>query len=89
LRHPRQKSVSCGGSEDTIYDNEIGLDYAVAHELNLYYWTFHDILDQALRNHLRFYETGPVDHEVKLHLGLCPDRSIFIFDTARPLLICF
>jgi hypothetical protein len=60
--------------EDTIYDNEIGLDYAVAHELNLYHLTFHDILDWALRNHLRFYETGPLDYEVKLHLGLCPDR---------------
>ena len=59
---------------DTIYDNEIGLDYAVAHELNLYYLTFHDILDWALRNHLRFYETAPFNYDVKLHLGLCPDR---------------
>jgi hypothetical protein len=59
---------------DTIYDNDIGLDYAVAHELNLYHLTFHDILDWALRNHLRFYETAPFDYEVKLHLGLCPDR---------------
>jgi hypothetical protein len=59
---------------DTIYDNEIGLNYAVAHELNLYYLTFHDTLDWALRNHLRFYETGPFDYQVKLHLGLCPDR---------------
>ena len=58
---------------DTIYDNEIGLDYAVAHELNLYHLTFHDILDWALKNHLRFYETGPFDYEVKLHLRLCPD----------------
>jgi hypothetical protein len=59
---------------DTIYDNDIGLDYAVAHELNLYYLTFHDILDWALRNQLSFYQTGPFNYEAKLHLGLCPDR---------------
>ncbi len=52
----------------------LGLDYAVAHELNLYHLTFHDILDWALRNHLRFYETAPFNYDVKLHLGLSPDR---------------
>jgi predicted N-acyltransferase len=57
---------------DTIYDNDIGLDYAVAHELNLYHLTFHDILDWALKNHLRFYETAPFNYEVKLHLRLHP-----------------
>jgi hypothetical protein len=57
---------------DTIYDNDIGLDYAVAHELNLYHLTFHDILDWALKNHLRFYETAPFNYEVKLHLRLRP-----------------
>src|SRR5262249_44123607 len=59
---------------DTIYDNDIGLDYAVAHNLNLYYVTFHDILEWALSNRLRFYETGAFNYDVKLHLGLCPDR---------------
>ena len=59
---------------DTIYDNDIGLDYAVARELNLYHLTFYDILDWSLRNHLRFYETAPFNYEMKLHLGLCPDR---------------
>jgi hypothetical protein len=57
---------------DTIYDNDIGLDYAVAHELNLYHLTFHDILDWALKNRLRFYETAPFNYEVKLHLRLRP-----------------
>jgi hypothetical protein len=57
---------------DTIYDNDIGLDYAVAHELNLYHLTFHDILDWALKNHLRFYATAPFNYEVKLHLRLRP-----------------
>jgi hypothetical protein len=57
---------------NTIYDNDIGLDYAVAHELNLYHLTFHNILDWALKNHLRFYETAPFNYEEKLHLRLRP-----------------
>src|SRR6266513_1788042 len=40
----------------------------------IYHLTFHDILDWALRNHLRFYETAPFNYDVKLHLGLSPDR---------------
>ena len=56
----------------TIYDNDIGLDYAVAHQLNLYHRTFHDILDWALKNNLRFYETAPFNFDAKLHLRLHP-----------------
>jgi hypothetical protein len=57
---------------DTIYDNDIGLDYSVAHELNLYHLTFHDILAWAIKNNLGFYETAPFNYEVKLHLRLQP-----------------
>ena len=57
---------------DTIYDNDIGLDYSVAHKLNLYHLTFHDILDWALKKNLRFYETAPFNYDVKLHLRLEP-----------------
>lgn len=71
---------------DTIYDNDIGLDYAVAYKLNLYHLTFHDILDWALKNHMRFYETGAFNYDVKLHLGLCPDR-LDIYVRHRSLII--
>lgn len=56
----------------TIYDHDIGLDYSVAHELNLYHVTFRDILDWALKNGLRVYETAPFNYGVKLHLRLEP-----------------
>jgi len=56
----------------TIYDNDIGLDYSVAHGLNLYHLTFRDILEWALKNDLQFYETAPFNYEVKLHLRLQP-----------------
>lgn len=62
----------CTVWNNTIYDNDIGLDYSVAHDLNLYHLTFRDILEWALKNDLRFYETAPFNYEVKLHLRLQP-----------------
>jgi hypothetical protein len=55
---------------DTIYDNDIGLDYSVAYELNLYYVTYRDIITWALAHGVRRYVTAPFNYETKLHLGL-------------------
>ena len=54
----------------TIYDNDIGLDYTVAHELNLYYVTFRDLLNWALGHGLRRYASAPFNYDPKLHLRL-------------------
>jgi len=54
----------------TIYDNDIGLDYTVAHELNLYYVTFRDLLKWALRQGLQRYASAPFNYDPKLHLRL-------------------
>jgi len=70
---------------DTIHDNDIGLDYSVAHELNLYYLSFHDILDWALKQKLRFYETAPFNYETKLHLRLEPAPLDLYVRHAMPL----
>src|SRR5436190_16056821 len=56
--------------DDTLYDNDIGLDYSVAYELNLYYLTFRDLLNWALANGLRRYASAPFDYEPKLRLRL-------------------
>jgi hypothetical protein len=56
--------------DNTIYDNDIGLDYNAAYDLNLYYLTFHDILDWALKHRLQVYETAPFNYDAKLHLRL-------------------
>ncbi len=55
---------------DTIFDNNIGLDYSVAYDLNLYYLSFRDILEYALAQGYRWYRTAPFNYETKLHLGL-------------------
>ena len=54
----------------TLYDNDIGLDYTVAYELNLYYVTFRDLLKWALANGLRRYASAPFNYDPKLRLRL-------------------
>ena len=55
----------CG---DAIYDECIGLDYSVALDLHLYFYTLRDIISWALRQGLKFYYSNPLNYEPKLHL---------------------
>ena len=60
----------CAIWNGTLYDNDIGLDYTVAYELNLYYVTFRDLLNWALANGLRCYASAPFSYDPKLRLRL-------------------
>ena len=55
----------CG---DAIYDECIGLDYSVALDLHLYFYTLRDIISWALQQGLKFYYSNPLNYEQKLHL---------------------
>src|SRR5947207_3860454 len=55
----------CG---DAIYDECIGLDYDVALDLHLYFYTLRDIISWALQQRLRYYYSNPLNYEPKLHL---------------------
>ena len=55
----------CG---DAIYDECIGLDYSVALDLHLYFYTLRDIISWALQQGLKFYYSNPLNYEPKLHL---------------------
>jgi len=55
----------CG---DAIYDECIGLDYSVALDLHLYFYTLRDIISWSLRQELKFYYSNPLNYEPKLHL---------------------
>jgi hypothetical protein len=55
--------------DGTVYDEYLGLDYSVAYELNLYFYTLRDIITWALRNGLRAYCSTPLNYDPKLHLG--------------------
>jgi hypothetical protein len=56
--------------KNTIYDNDIGFDYDVAHELSLYHRTFHDVIVWALDQGLKEYHCAPFNYDPKSHLHL-------------------
>lgn len=55
--------------EGTIYDDYLGLDYRVALDLHLYFYTLRDILSWALGQRLKRYRSSPLNYQPKLHLG--------------------
>jgi len=54
---------------DTIYDECIGLDYRVALDLHLYFYTLRDVIRWGIAHKLRTYCSGPLNYDPKLHLG--------------------
>ena len=53
---------------DRIYDECIGLDYSVALDLHLYFYTLRDIISWAVQQRLKYYYSNPLNYEPKLHL---------------------
>jgi hypothetical protein len=60
----------CLVHDGTICDMNVGMDYAVALDLHLYFTTFRDIIQWAAENGLKHYYTGPLNYDPKLHLRL-------------------
>ncbi len=54
--------------DNKIYDECIGLNYSVALELHLYFYTLRDIISWALEQGLKYYYSNPLNYEPKLHL---------------------
>ncbi|HEX3421194.1 MAG TPA: GNAT family N-acetyltransferase [Candidatus Udaeobacter sp.] len=71
----------CGNA---IYDECIGLDYSVALDLHLYFYTLRDIISWALQQGLKYYYSNPLNYEPKLHLDceLVP-LDLYIMHTNR------
>jgi predicted N-acyltransferase len=59
----------CMVHEDTIYDEYLGLDYGVAYDLHLYFYTLRDIITWALEHGMKNYCSSPLNYDPKLHLG--------------------
>ncbi len=55
---------------NAIYDNDIGLDGAVAASLHLYHQTFRDIVRWALAHGITRYHSAPFNYHPKLRLGM-------------------
>jgi predicted N-acyltransferase len=71
----------CG---DAIYDECIGLDYGVALDLHLYFYTLRDIICWALQQRLKYYYSNPLNYEPKLRLDceLVP-LDLYVMHTNR------
>ncbi len=59
----------CLVHDGTIYDEYLGLDYDVAFDLNLYFYTLRDIITWALGQGLHSYCSSPLNYDPKFHLG--------------------
>jgi predicted N-acyltransferase len=55
--------------DGTIYDDYLGLDYRVALDLHLYFYTLRDILSWSMAEGLKCYRSSPLNYQPKLHLG--------------------
>ncbi|MEY2519724.1 MAG: hypothetical protein QOF24_1483 [Verrucomicrobiota bacterium] len=60
----------------TIYDDYLGLDYRVALDLHLYFYTLRDIISWSLAQGLERYRSSPLNYHPKLHLGC----DLFLLD---------
>jgi hypothetical protein len=60
---------ACMVHEGTLYDNYLGLDYAVALDLHLYFVTIRDLISWAIAQKLEHYYSTPLNYDAKLHLG--------------------
>lgn len=59
----------CMFNGDTLYDEYLGLDYAVALDLHLYFHTFRDVVSWAMTRGLKWYVSSALNYEPKLHFG--------------------
>jgi hypothetical protein len=60
---------SCIVHDGVLWIDTIGMDYAVALDLHLYFLMKRDVIEWACRNGLQRYCGGPLNYEPKLHLG--------------------
>ena len=59
---------ACMVYEGKLYDNYLGLDYAVALDLHLYFLTIRDLITWGIEQKLRWYYSTPLNYDPKLHL---------------------
>jgi hypothetical protein len=59
----------CLVHDGAIYDEYLGLDYRVAHDLHLYFLTLRDVLTWAISQGLKTYHSTPLNYDPKRRLG--------------------
>jgi len=68
---------------DTLYDEYLGLDYAVALDLHLYFHTLRDIIQWGMENGYKWYVSSALNYEPKLHLkGRLEPLDLYVSHTS-------
>ncbi len=62
--------ASCLVHDGVLRDNYIGLDYSIALDLSLYFVTWRDTIDWALKNKMRVYHSAPLNYDPKYHFRM-------------------
>jgi predicted N-acyltransferase len=57
----------CFLHDGVLHDCIMGLDYTVAFDLHLYFVTWRDIIQWALKNNVKRYHSGPLNYDSKRH----------------------
>ena len=67
-----------------LYDGVLGLDYSVALDLHLYFITWRDTIQWALKNGIKRYYSGPLNYDSKRHFrcDLVP-LDLYVYHTSR------
>jgi hypothetical protein len=53
---------------DSLYDEYLGLDYAVALDLHLYFHTLRDVVEWSMQHGIKWYCSSALNYDPKLHL---------------------
>ncbi len=59
----------CFIHEDLFIDKFIGFDYDISYEHNLYFVSWYNNIEWALKNGMRYYQVGQTDYDPKIKLG--------------------
>jgi len=76
----------CIISEDQFIDYYLGFDYSVAHEYNLYFIRFRDLMNWCIEHGMKRYEMGPTTYEPKRRLGFRFIRLFFYMKHRNPII---
>jgi hypothetical protein len=58
----------CMTEDDTLHDEYVGMDYSVALDLHLYFYTIRDIITWGMQNGFKWYSSTALNYDPKLRL---------------------
>lgn len=58
----------CMAEGDTLHDEYVGLDYSVALDLHLYFYTLRDVMSWGMQNGFKWYSSTALGYKPKLQL---------------------